>query len=75
MKEGHKRKMVAPIIVTFIFILYYILYFAIIISAFKGIARIAFGVIPVAMAAVMIYVCFQRIDEIKGGEEDDLSKY
>ena len=23
----------------------------------------------------MIYVCIQRIREIKGGEEDDLSKY
>jgi hypothetical protein len=27
------------------------------------------------LSVVMIYVCVQRIKEIKGGEEDDLSQY
>jgi hypothetical protein len=33
------------------------------------------GIIPLVLSAVMIYVCVQRINEIKGGEEDDLSQY
>jgi tRNA U38,U39,U40 pseudouridine synthase TruA len=31
--------------------------------------------VPLAFSAVMIYVCLQRINEIKKGEEDDISKY
>jgi hypothetical protein len=27
------------------------------------------------LSVVMIYVCIQRIKEIKGGEEDDLGQY
>ena len=33
------------------------------------------GVIPALLAATMIGVCIERIKEIKGGEEDDLSQY
>ena len=75
MENEHKKKMVAPVVITIIAVLYYILYFAIIVYALDGIIRFAFGIIPLAMAAVMIYVCFQRIEEIKGGEEDDISQY
>ena len=31
--------------------------------------------IPAALGGAMIYVCMERIKEIDGGEEDDLSKY
>jgi hypothetical protein len=40
-----------------------------------GIWGIVFGVIPIILSGVMIYVCIQRLDEIGRGEEDDLSKY
>lgn len=72
----HKKKMTAPIIITILCVLYYVFYFTIIIIALPGgIWKLFLGIIPVVMAVIMIYVCIQRIKEIKGGEEDDLSKY
>ena len=69
------NKMIAPIIITIIIVLYFFLYFGFIISFLNGFWKILLGIIPLALAAVMIYVCVQRINEIKGGEEDDLSQY
>ena len=71
----HEKKMIAPIIITILLVLYYILYFTIIMALPIGIWKFFFGIIPVALAVVMICVCAQRIKEIKEGEEDDLSKY
>ena len=73
--NNKKKKMVAPIIITIVFVLYLVIYFAVIINTVSGIMKILLGVVPLALAAVMIYVCIQRINEIKGGDEDDLSKY
>ena len=73
--NSHKKKMIAPIIVTIIMVLYYIVYFGFLISLFDGIWRYALGIIPLVFSGVMICVCAQRIDEIKKGEEDDISKY
>ena len=71
----HKKKMIAPIIITIFFVLYYAFYFTIVIALPVGIWKLFLGIIPVVLAAIMIYVCVQRIKEIKEGEEDDLSKY
>ena len=73
--DNKKKKMVAPIIITILFVLYLVIYFAVIINEVTGIMKVLLGVVPLALAAVMIYVCIQRINEIKGGDEDDLSKY
>ena len=73
--KSHGKKIVAPIIITAILVLYFILYFAFLVNIMYGWFRIVFGIIPVAMAAVMIMVCIERIKEIKKGEEDDISKY
>ncbi len=69
------KKMIAPIIVSAIIILYYIFYFGIIITLLDGICKYVLGIIPLLFAGVMIKVCLERIKEIKEGEEDDLSKY
>ena len=69
------KKMIAPITITIIFLVYFIVYFGFIITQIEGILKILFGIIPLALAMVMIYVCIQRIKEINGGEEDDLSQY
>ena len=74
MKE-HKKKLIAPIIVTAIMVLYYIAYFGFLISLIDGIWKWLFGIIPLVLTAVMLKVCIERINEIKKGEEDDLSKY
>ena len=73
--NSHKKKMIAPIIVTIIMILYYIVYFGFLISMLDGIWKYALGLIPLVFSGVMIYVCIQRIDEIRKGEEDDISQY
>ncbi len=76
MKKEHKKKMIAPIIVTVIMVLYYILYFGFLISLIGDIWwSIALGIIPLAFLGVSIFVCVERINEIKKGEEDDISKY
>ena len=71
----HKKKMIAPIIVTVIMVLYYIAYFGFLLSIVDGIWKYVLGIIPLAFSAVMIYVCIERINEIKKGEEDDISQY
>ena len=71
----HSKKMVAPIIITVCVIIYYVAYGAVFIHMVSGIAGALLGIIPLILAGVMIYVCMQRIDEIRSGEEDDLSKY
>ena len=74
--EEHKKKMIAPVIITVIVVLYYILYFLLIIVVVDCLPlEILLGIIPLCLAGGMIYVCIQRIKEIEGGEEDDLSKY
>ena len=73
--KTHRKKMTAPIVVTAIMILYYVVYFGFLISLIEGVWKYALGVIPLVFSAVMVKVCIERIREIKKGEEDDLSKY
>ena len=56
-------------------VLYYVVYFGILIALLDGIWKWLLGIIPLALSAVMLKVCIERINEIKKGEEDDLSKY
>lgn len=67
--------MIAPIVVSVIMIFYYVAYFGLIIKLIDGIWKYAFGVIPLVLSAVMVKVCIERINEIRKGEEDDISKY
>ena len=73
--DSKKKKLLAPIIVTLIMVLYYIAYFGLLIWALEGVWKYILGIIPIALSAVMIAVCVERIKEIQEGEEDDLSKY
>ena len=73
--KNHKSKMIAPIVVTILIVLYYVVYFGVLISLLEGIVKYALGIIPLLFSVVMIKVCIERIKEIEGGEEDDLSKY
>ena len=71
----HTKKMIAPIVVTVIMVLYYIAYFGLLAWAVSGVWRYILGILPLAFAVVTVKVCIERIQEIKGGEEDDLSQY
>jgi len=71
----HRNKMTAPIVVTVIMVLYYVIYFCFLITLLDGIWKYALGIIPIIFSAVTVKVCIERINEIKKGEEDDISKY
>lgn len=73
----HTQKMIAPIIITILFVLYYIGFAAVclLIYGIPTIIKLLFGIVPLVLAGVMIYVLLTRINEIRSGEEDDLSQY
>ena len=71
----HKKKMIAPIVISIIVVVYYGFYFGLLITLLDGIWKYLLGIIPLVLSAVMIKVCIERIKEIKKGEEDDIGKY
>ena len=74
--NSHRKKMIAPIVVSAVMILYYVVYFGFIISLINGIIfKLILGIIPFAFSLLTVKVCIDRIKEIKKGEEDDISKY
>ena len=73
--KSNKRKMLAPFIISGIMIIYLIIYFGFIMSLLDGILKYALVIIPLILSIIMIKVCIERINEIKKGEEDDISKY
>ena len=73
--RSHLKKMLAPIIISVIIILYFVTYFGLLIFVIDGIWKYALGIIPLLLSLLMVKVCIERIKEINRGEEDDLSKY
>ena len=73
----HKKKMIAPIIITVIFLLYYVGFtlLCIFLPETPLLFKILVGVLPLGFGGVIIYSLVTRIKEIRSGEEDDLSKY
>ena len=75
MNRRKRETKTAPIIISVIVILYYIIYFGILIAILEGLWKYLLGIIPLVLSAVMIKVCLERVDEIEKGESDDISKY
>ena len=73
--KDKKKQFIAPILVTVLMVIYYVVYFGFLMSLLSGFVKYALGILPLAFSAVMVKVCIERIQEIKKGEEDDLSKY
>ena len=73
--KDKKKKLIAPILVTVLMVIYYVVYFGFLMSPLSGFVKYALGILPLAFSAVMVKVCIERIQEIKKGEEDDLSQY
>lgn len=73
----HWKKMIAPIVIALVIILYYagIAVFFMAVPGIPAMVKILMVVIPLILAAVMLGVLISRIKEIQGGEEDDLSQY
>ena len=73
--KDKKKQFLAPIVVTVLMVTYYVVYFGFLIALLPGVWKYVLGLLPLALSAVMVKVCIERIQEIKKGEEDDLSKY
>ena len=75
--NSHRKKMIAPVIITLILLLYYIgfAHVCIFVDGTPLLLQLLGGIIPLLLGGVCIYVLIERIKEIRSGEEDDLSKY
>ena len=72
----HTKKMIAPIIIVFLNLAYYIAFGVFFVKfAAPLILKLIGIIVPAALSAAFIWLLVQRIKEIKGGEEDDLGKY
>ena len=67
--------MIVPIVITVIIVVYCVVYFSISMLLFRGLWQLLLGFVPLILAVVMVKVCIERINEIRNGEEDDISKY
>ncbi len=74
--NAHQKKMIAPIVITFLLSAYMLAYFIfLIVLPMPVVVKVLVGVIPLALLGASVYVLVQRIQEIRSGEEDDLSQY
>ena len=72
----HKKKMIAPVVITVLFLLFLLVYVIMIAAAMIAVPLMFLLAIPlIALGAGMIVVLRDRLNEIIGGEEDDLSNY
>ena len=72
----HGKKMIAPIIITFVFLMYLLFYGALVMTAaLEQPLVILLGIPLVLLGAGMVYVLITRIREMRSGEEDDLDNY
>ena len=75
MKKINRKGYTAPIVITVLLILYFLLYFSFLVAVLPGIWKWFFAVLPLVFSVFLIFVCISRIKEIKDGENDDLSQY
>ena len=78
MKGKHARKIILPIIIASFVGLYFLAMAIFLVEVSVNTNKwwvSLFAIIPVALLGMLIAVTHERIKEIKGGQEDDLSKY
>lgn len=75
MKKGKRKGYVAPIVITVLLLTYFAVYFGVLIAVLPGVWKYVLLMIPIALSGVLVYVCVERIQEIRSGEADDLSQY
>ena len=77
MTKEQKKKLVAPIVITALFVGYLIVYLAgVFFASVLSTPLLLLLAVPlVGLGGGMVYVLITRIREIRKGEEDDLSNY
>ena len=74
--SSHGKKMLAPVIITIVFLLYLLIYGALLAQVVLAEPLVLILAIPLILLGIgMVYVLFARIREIRSGEEDDLNNY
>ena len=72
----HKKKMLAPILITVLFLLFLTVYgTAAVLQTGWSPVLLLFVVPLIALGIGMLYTLKSRIKEIRSGEEDDLDNY
>jgi hypothetical protein len=72
----HGKKMIAPVVITIVFILYLLIYLVMLVrEAFSEPLVILMGIPLVLLGIGSVYALYSRIKEIRSGEEDDLDNY
>ena len=72
----HRKKLVAPVVITVLFLLYLIVYVVLACTAAVWNPLMLLFALPlVALGIGMVYTLKTRINEIRKGEEDDLGNY
>ena len=72
----HEKKLVAPIIITTVVVLYLLFFILLLfLTGMPWYVTLIIAVIPGALSGVAIAMLIERIEEIRSGEEDDLSQY
>ena len=72
----HGKKMIAPIIITVLFLLYLAVYCGMLFYASMAEPAVFLMAIPLILLGIgMVYTLLARIREIRSGEEDDLDNY
>ena len=72
----HGKKMIAPVVITILFLLYLLVYIVMLArEASTEPLVILMGVPLVLLGIGSVVTLFGRIKEIRSGEEDDLSNY
>ena len=74
MNDKHKKKMIMPIVITVLFLVYLIVY-VVGVSMTSDWLTVVFAVPLLGLGAGMVYALKSRIKEIRSGEEDDLNNY
>ena len=69
--------MIAPLVIAVLLAAYYLIISALclFLPGIPMIFKFLIAAIPIALASVTVYVLLERIEEIRSGEEDDLSQY
>ncbi len=75
--KPHTKKMVAPIVISVLVVVYYIAFgiTCLVVKDMPLLVKLLCGILPLFVAGGSVYVLIERIKEIRSGEEDDLSKY
>ena len=73
------KRYIAPIIITILAVIYLLgmaaAFFSALLQGMPFVLFLLLVIVPVGAAAGIVYMLFQRIREIRGGEEDEAGKY